>query len=365
MEGNIEKKVFIENEKGIKYICLHNRDKLWIYPTENCRNAGILYQPTMIKGKVLKKLAFNKKTFFLLGEKVEEKKLSIEQSIYTYVKDVTKQENFIIAGYRGDRTSKQNNKITLQVYDEKKVICYAKVSSEKEVICNMKKEKEALFYLKEKGIEGIPDVLGYTEIEGVHIFVQSSKKETNEKVRLKFDEKQIEFVDNMVTKTLSNITYENSDFYKSVQNIKIYMNTVTEKNKAIIERVIRIIENRKDELKFSFFHGDFTPWNMYYQNNNLQVFDFEYCSYSMPAYMDLFHYLTEMYIWGKGYNVEKFIKKYSKIIQLLGNKVENTKLIYMCYLTYILDFYTKRTKVKGDEYNYRIKCLIEIMEKLI
>ena len=109
-----------------------------------------------------------------------------------------KQKQFYIAGYMGDTSSKQNNKVTLQIYDDKKILGYVKITKEKDVVRQFEKEICAIKRLKNKGMENIPEVSDIIKISELILFFQSTKKRISEQVKLSFGEKQIQFVNRIV-----------------------------------------------------------------------------------------------------------------------------------------------------------------------
>ena len=63
---------------------------------------------------------------------------------------------------------------------------------------------------------------------------------------------------------------------------------------------------------FSVYHGDFTPWNMFEEDDKIFVFDFEYGKFSYPPYLDLLHYFTQSSIFEKKKSVNKIMRDFSK-----------------------------------------------------
>lgn len=91
------------------------------------------------------------------------------------------------------------------------------------------------------------------------------------------------------------------------------------------------------------------------------MFDFEYCSFSKPCYIDIFHYLTQMSLLGCGNDGKQTILLYEKKKELIEKYVHDADFTYMCYLIDIIGFYKKRTirrnKVVDKEYGRWIAIL--------
>ena len=119
------------------------------------------------------------------------------------------------------------------------------------------------------------------------------------------------------------------------------------------------------QCSFSFSHGDYTLWNVYYTGKNLYAFDFEYCSDTMPAYLDIFHYLTQLSLLGKQNGVGETVHLYKKHRKKLKKYISNPDFIYLCYLLHIISFYIKRTEIWNETIAGYHEERIGIMEYLI
>lgn len=365
-------KLFIENETDTKYILLDHGDKTWVMPEENLKTALEMYQPSTMKGKILKSCIrlFHASKILLKKIGCQKKNLSFHPDILSYLQKTMNEQNIYIAAYMGDTSAKQNNKITLQVYNHQRILCYAKVSEEPEVLENFSREIGSINYLEKKGVTNIPKILGDEEIQGLRIFVQSTNKPLKQQVRLKLGREQIEFIDKIVNKTKQDTSYEESQFYNSIQ----YLKSVTEQFQAgertTINNAIDMVENaiEKKKIEFAFNHGDYTPWNVYYSDGELNVFDFEYCSDTMPSYIDVFHYMTQMSILGLKNDVRKTIHFYNSRRKLLEQYIPDADFTYLCYLISIISFYKKRTedgtKSIDDKYDKWIGIMAYLNDKL-
>lgn len=345
-------KLFTKSETGQEYIVFHHSDKTWIMPVENLEPALEMYQPSTVRGKVLKSCIklFHVSERMLNKAGCQKRNLCFNQEILLYLQELVHEKNICIAAYMGDTTTRQNNKITLQIYNDHKILCYAKLSEEAEVLDNFFREITSLKYLETKGITNIPKVLGEREIHGLRIFVQSTNKPLKQQVRLSFGRKQVEFIDNIVKKTKKDMTYETSQFYEDVHYLKSVAAQLGDKEQSVIKTAIGQVEAYVAEkgLEFAFSHGDYTPWNVYYAGQELYAFDFEYCYQSMPCYMDVFHYLTQLSVMGLHYDVGKIIGFYEENKKLLEEYIPNPDIIYTCYLLHIIAFYHKRTNGKKE-----------------
>ncbi len=359
-------RIFKEDKSQKEYIIFNHSDKTWVMPTDSLRMAFDMYQPSTFKGKMLKKLIIifssNSKILYKLG--CIKTRLQMDNRVQEYIENAVDKKNISIAAYMGDTTTKQNNKSTLQVYDKEGLICYAKVTEEKEVKKIFSHEIETLRFLNNLGVDNIPKVFGECEIDGMSIFVQSTTKLPGEKVRIKFGQRQIEFIKSITEKTKKELNYQETDYYRYVHYLKENLKDFNDKGQNILEKAITYIEQILGEKEhgYAFFHGDFTPWNVYYTDNQLYAFDFEYCYHSMPEYMDIFHYLTQMSFLGYNNGTGATVHLYKKYRKLIGAYVKDPDWTYMCYLVWIISFYHKRTKGKISHVADKVEYWISLLE---
>jgi hypothetical protein len=360
--------IFISTNQGDKYIIFEHDDKTWVMPKTALKTALGMYQPPALKGKILKKMVLhcNNLSFFAHKLGVSETYLSVNRDILQYIGDCLGKEDFYIAGYMGDTSSRQNNKVTLQIYDDKHLICYAKITKDLEVAKTFRHEILAFKFLEDKGIANVPRILGEEKIDGMNIFIQTTEKITHEKVCLKFEKQQIDFVKSIVDATKVELSYEETEFYNVVQYLKLRLDSFDSYEKSVLADAIEKIETRLTDKKceYSFSHGDYTPWNVYYSDGKLNGFDFEYCSYSMPCYIDVFHYLTQMSVLGFGNGAKKTIRLYEKNKELLEQYDRDTDFTYLCYLVFIVSFYKKRTQGRHADIRDKYEKWIGIIEYL-
>ena len=65
--------------------------------------------------------------------------------------------------------------------------------------------------------------------------------------------------------------------------------------KGMIRKLERLVQetNEYNNIEVSLCHGDFTPWNMYQQNDLLYIYDWELADPMRPLGFDLFHFLIQ------------------------------------------------------------------------
>lgn len=359
----------INQEAGKEYIILNHRDKVWIMPEDSLKMAMDMYQPSTFKGKILKCMIFVFRSNNLILQKLGCEKAGLEcnDSIKRYIETAVGNKNLYIATYMGDTSSRQNNKATLQVYDEAGLICYAKVTEDEDVAKTFEREIGNLKYLKDRNINNIPEVLGNEEIDGLKIFLQSTKKLPNETVQLDFGKVQLDFLKDIADKTKIKMSYQETDFFQSIQYLKEHIEDFGQEQQHILKNAMDVIENvlTEKECEYAFFHGDYTPWNVYYVNKKIYAFDFEYCKKTMPCYMDAFHYLTQLSVLGKQNGAEKTMKLYENYREQLKEYMQEPDKIYICYLLHIISFYHSRTGKQLEVIQDKMEIWVKLLSFLI
>lgn len=298
---------------------------------------------------------------------IEMVRFDINPEIREYISEVLETEKYYVAGYIGNTSSKQNDKVTMQIFTEEKILGYIKITKEDEVIKSFINEFDALVFLAEKEIKGIPEILGVTEFNGMHMFVQSTQKKLSDKVKNELSEKQINCIKDIVDKTKISCKYETTEFFDIIRYLKKFVREkYPEKERRIMRHSIKIIEKELQDKtgEYAFSHGDFTPDNVYYTEKGVSLCDFEYCKYTMPCYIDIFHYFTQLSLFGLQNDADKTVYLYEKYYKLFEKYVENPDFTYLCYILTIMCFYNKRTTEKFDIYAHKYGEWIRLISYL-
>ena len=145
-EKKLIDEIFYPSDTGKKHILFRHADKIWIMPVKGKKQDLEMYQPSTKKGKMLKKAvlwcAGIPVISSVLGISVQ--RMEFHPEIHKYLQKLLEKEEFYIAAYRGDTSSKQNDKITLQLYQTDKIIAYAKLAKDADVIKTFEHEIKAL-----------------------------------------------------------------------------------------------------------------------------------------------------------------------------------------------------------------------------
>ena len=77
----------------------------------------------------------------------------------------------------------------------------------------------------------------------------------------------------------------------------------------LLKAISEVKEQWKGEkIPLHFAHGDFTPWNAFWVNGQLYLYDWEYAQKEAPAGYDLFHFMVRTMRLVKGYTAVEVIR---------------------------------------------------------
>lgn len=368
---NYEIKDIIEFYGNIQYVIIPNSDnKVWIMPCKNMNMAMNLYQPSSIKGKLLKLLLPYSYKLKLVRKFVGIKlvNISIEDVFINKIESILGFRDLEYSFFLG--TPSIHQKATIQIYKNNKILGYCKVSNNKEIINLFNKEKDILNYLHDKGVNSIPNCLFSGKLTNtVNVFVQSTVKSCKSKVIHEINKKHIDFLKELEEKTKVYCTYEESDFKQSIERLKLNINIFKDNlEQEVILNAIKIVENvMGNNTEFSVYHNDFTPWNMFFEKDNLFVFDFEYAKKTYPSLIDIFHFFTQTAIFVRKEDASVIYMNFKKqfINGELKDLFSNPSKYYMCYLIDIISLYVSRDKGQfSEDVEHNMKIWIELLNNL-
>lgn len=339
-------KIITNNNEGA-FLRFGNADgKHWVVPVKNMQVALNLYQPSGVKGKLVKTLL--PFLYWLSPVRKAIKAESLNCSLQDELKKILEEifgENIEFSIFEG--TPCVHQKTTIQLSRGKEILGYCKASDNEEILSLFEKESALLRTLEEKGVTGIPRALFCgTLSNGLHIFVQSTTKTTHSKVVHQWGALQEGLLATLHGKTKQTILFEKSDYYKTLTALQEHLDWLpATADRVVIETTIAgvLAKYRGKEVEYSACHGDFTPWNMFVEGKELFVFDFEYATLTYPAGLDRYHFELQTA------NFEKRMTAEEQIDYLKAcNWVEREKLVM--YLLDIISRFTVREKgeVKGD-----------------
>ena len=327
---------------GKRFYRFGNADgKYWIVPARGMRTALTLYQPSGIKGKMVKALlpCLHRIAPVRKAIKAESVNCRLNSELHSLLCKVFHVQEIEFAIFEG--TPSVHQKITMQLSQGSKIQGYCKLRDSDEIKALFEKESAMLNLLAKKGITNIPQVLYCGTLgSGTHIFVQSTEKKASSKVIHEWGAMHDEFTRILQEKTKVVLPFEKSEYYNTITELEQHLDWLP----TNIDRnvVAKAIENIKEsycgkETEFCAYHGDFTPWNMFANSNELFVFDFEYAAMSYPHGLDRYHFFTQTAVFEKHWGMDE-------IVAYMENEAGSwmDKELYTMYLLDVISRFTMR-----------------------
>lgn len=337
----------MEGFKFMHYFKIKNGDgKEWILPSSNLQTALQIYQPSGWKGKGIKVLLpyLHKISFIrnFLGLLMCDSPISFE--LNKQIEDIFRTSKLEYSWFGG--TPNTHQKITIQIFKGKNILGYCKLSKSSKVYALFEREKEYLVWLAQKGVNHVPNCLYCGKIgTDEYMFVQTTEKTPHSKAIHDLGNLELSFLSELEQKTKHKLFYENSDQFKSVARLKSCLNLFQRKEKSVLQFLIEKVEVYylpNVMYTFAAYHSDFTPWNMFVEDDKLFVFDFEYAGYSYMPYLDVFHYIFQTAMFEKGWNATMIYDYLQKSEEQFGKYFVDFSTALCLYLIDVIGLYAER-----------------------
>ena len=335
---------------GERFYRFGNADgKYWIVPAQGMRTALNLYQPSGIKGKMVKALLpwLHQFTPVRKAIKAEGANCRLSSELHSLLCKVFGVPEIEFAIFEG--TPSVHKKITMQLSCNNRILGYCKLSGSNDIRELFEKESKMLDGLCKSGVTGIPKALHCgTLSNGTHIFVQSTEKRASSKVIHEWGYVQEKFLARLHEKTKTVLPFENSDYHAALSALEQHLDWLPRNiDRNIVAKSIAAVKEKYcgKKVEFCACHGDFTPWNMFANSKELFVFDFEYAAMTYPAGLDRYHFFTQTAVFEKHWGADE-------IIAYTGS-CEGKWIDWQLYAMYLLDVISRFTmreggKVTGD-----------------
>lgn len=314
-----------------------------------------LYQPSTWKGKLVKVflplLKHQRLILRILGIHIE--RYALLPELDQTLKACFAAETLEFSVFSGTPSAQQ--KPTLQLTSGERILGYCKVSSRDEVVRKFVHEQQILNELKQKGITHIPSGLYCEALQsGFWVFVQTTNKTIQSKIIHKWTESHWDFLRELYSNTRTRCVFSNSDLAASLLVLESFLEQLPDDEAQIFRKAILKIRtfygNKTSE--FSAFHGDFTPWNTYFESKKLFAFDLEYAGMKFPPYLDFFHFNTQIAILEKKYS---YIKTYKYNKKLASHTILNDQFNEL-FLSYLLMVVARFFELNGKPLDMSDKC---------
>ena len=336
MKALSEKILSISNEAG-KYFSFSNSDgKKWIIAKDHSRTGLCIYQPSSIKGKLVKlTLPILKWSNTLLSSLlVTECDCILTPEISDVMEGAFECNELTYSYFLG--TPGVHQKTVIQISRNRKILGYCKVTDSNEVYSNFEKEMEILAQLHKNQYDNIPVGLCVKRIMNnkIGVFVQTTSKTEKSITSHVLDQRHLAFIKKLCTDTMHPVNFFKTAIYRDLAYLNNHYSSHTTLTN-LVSYTIKEIESRHES--FCFNHGDFTPWNTYIDNGKLFVFDWEYAETDYLPMLDVFHFFTQVCHFEKHMPAEKIVEEYLRLkhgefdtwISWTGY---DSDILYLCYL---------------------------------
>ncbi len=351
---------------GDKYCRFTNDDgKMWIMPMKNMRTAMNLYQPSGLKGRMLKRWLPSISVCRLVHRVIHAEQLQckLRNDLWELLTKVINVDDIEFSVFGG--TPCVHQKVTIQLSRGEQIIGYCKLSDNLEIIDLFHRETKILKVLAEQGMtDCIPQVLYCGHLsDGVGVFVQSSIKSNNSYILHEWSELHNDFVLRLESATKQRILFEKSDYYSTLTDMQAHLDWLpdVESQKLIGKSIDVVLSEYVDkEVELSAYHADFTPWNMFIEKGKLFVFDLEYAQLSYPSGLDRYHFFTQSAIFEKHWDAKD-------IIAFLHSPKAAwvDRRLYLYYVLDVISRFTLRDKGgKNDDYIMMFNIWVNLLKEL-
>lgn len=365
IEGQL--KLLLKQGEGGTYYSFANADgKRWWMPVRHMAVGMNLYQPSGTKGKLLKWglpwLHWNPVVRKVL--RTERIQLALGDELRELLERIFGQQELEFAIFGG--TPCVHQKITMQISRNTRILGYVKVTESKEIYGIFEHEKKILDTLCCQGMKHVPECLYCGSLKnGLYLFVQSTVKTLQSEVVHAWGERHERFLKNLMAHTRQIVRFEDSDFYRDLNILEERLPVLG--NSKVLYKAIHEIKERYtvQEVEFSAFQADFTPWNMFVEKGQLFVFDWEYARMTYPPRLDYFHFLIQTAVFEDHLTVEEIAHRYALLRSGLTEIWENPDLALQCYLLAILSIYLQREPGElGEDTFKRIDLWLTLLNKI-
>jgi hypothetical protein len=210
-------------------------------------------------------------------------------------------------------TPSVHRKTTIQVWKGERILGYVKVTRSEEVGRLFEREASFLNEMRneELGIRNVP-MVKVVRCGALFVLLQTTRKTLKSEMVREWGVLQEEFLKKLYEATAKEIAWEESDVAQALRDLREHVDwlpggvdgdVVARRIDAVMERMVG------KRVRYGAYHGDFTPWNMFVEEGELFVFDWEYAGWTYPMGLDRYHFWMQSAVFEKHWGVEE-LKRY-------------------------------------------------------
>ena len=293
---------------------IENSDgKCWLMPMRDVRMGLALYQPSGWKGRLLKRwfpyVHWAKLVRRML--KIEVVEYVLEEELKRVIGSAFGVSGFEFSVFEG--TPSVHRKTTIQVWRGERILGYVKLTDSEEVGRLFEREASFLNEMRneELGIRNVP-MVKVVRCGALFVLLQTTRKTLRSKVVHEWGALQENFLKRLYETTAKEIAWEESDVAQALRDLREHVDwlPVGVDGEMVARRIDAVMERMTGKrVKYGAYHGDFTPWNMFVDGEELFVFDWEYVGRRYPMGLDRYHFWMQTALFEKHWGVAE-LKRY-------------------------------------------------------
>jgi glycosyltransferase involved in cell wall biosynthesis/thymidylate kinase len=269
--------------------------KLWVNDRGTLHNSFGLYHP-YVRSKQLVKQVIDlmpaRSQHMVFNDRPNPDVANRLVRLTRAIRRVLRDQDLVVSFLTG--TPGPHQKLTAQVGNGNRVVCYVKIGKTETVGVVLRHEVETLNQLEitTSLSQCVPKVLGLEEDQDDTLLFLSPPSKPAKKHPLQLDAKDVEFLLRVVG--LHSTSAGISQVFDKM-GLNAYLSEIRTNNAtalAIVEQAVGLLVKHfeKRDVLLTFSHGDYAPWNtLELADGNLFVIDWEYANREAPALKDLLH----------------------------------------------------------------------------
>lgn len=339
---------------SIPYTVIGGRSnaRWWLVPLSHRQvtvSGLALFQPVIPSARWLKGAAVVMSAVGLVGLWARKKLYISGQS---GLADIFGGKNLSYAFFTG--TESPHRKVAVQIMDQAgNIKGFAKVTLNPVVKPLLRHEAKTLNDLHRLDLQtaSIPRVLFCGDMGGAEVLVTDTLKTARTKTVTTLNEAHLAFLRELAEKTVVRSAESGAGFVEILrQQYAEVAEWLPSEWRMHLTQAMEVVAGFKGDWgPRSLSHGDFTPWNTFFVDGKLYVFDWEYASYDYPRAYDFFHFFL---------TTKKLKKKNSfELIELIRensyrivNNMNDMHVLMLSYLVINFLFYAQREPSKINGY---------------
>ena len=327
----------------------------WLYPSDQSSPAFLgLYNSSSMKARAFRMLtrmawSVGQKNMLVHGTLVIDE--ALVQKLAEKCGLESREKMTLFTGTRG-----ATRKVVIEINNGKVIRGFIKIPVSAAACENIKNENDMLHSLKQYDFTTMsiptvsPKVNGHARLSNVKpaIIIAADKINT---IHLRAISELYSFnhaEERIQDSTAWQVITGHMEFLK---HDLMFTNNLPEAKTKKIVRMLRKLYNSIptiDKIPVSISHGDFTPWNMYCDEQRLFVYDWEMARSGMPMLFDLFHFTFQSTILSRRKSfreVEEGNRSWlanAHAVKLINKYAINTELHYRLYLLFTISYYIRQ-----------------------